>query len=133
MYLCINFSVNKIIMTGEPMHTASKERKGAMRSSYQLLSEKRSIHYASLSANYTALQIKNCSKSTSAFKVATMKNMDDFCYGGKPSCATTKLTLFAVSKDEWDAKEDTGKSMKNAFYVLQYAKRHLSGQRDIEQ
>ena len=34
---------------------------------------------------------------------------------------------FAVSKDEWDTKEDTGKSMKNALYVLRYAKRHLSG------
>ena len=29
---------------------------------------------------------------------------------------------FAVSKDEWDTKEDTGKSMKNALYILQYAK-----------
>ena len=37
---------------------------------------------------YTALQIKNCSKSTSAIKVATMKNMDNFCFEGKPSCAT---------------------------------------------
>ena len=44
---------------------------------------------------------------------------------GKPSHAITKLTLFAVSKDEWDTKEDTGKSMKNALYVLWYAKRHL--------
>ena len=40
-----------------------------------------------------------------------MKNTDDFRYEGKPSCATTKLTLFAVSKDEWDTKEDTGKSI----------------------
>ena len=37
---------------------------------------------------------------------------------------TTKSTLFAVSKDEWDTKEDTGKSMKNALYILRYAKRH---------
>ena len=37
------------------------------------------------------------------------------------------ISLFAVSKDEWDTKEDTGKSMKNALYVLQYAKRHLLG------
>ena len=29
---------------------------------------------------------------------------------------------FAVSKDEWDTKEDTGKSMKNALYVLRYVK-----------
>ena len=27
----------------------------------------------------------------------------------KPSHTTTKLTPFAVSKDEWDTKEDTGK------------------------
>jgi len=26
----------------------------------------------------------------------------------KPSCVTTKLTLFTVSKDEWNTKEDTG-------------------------
>ena len=45
------------------------------------------------------------------------KNTDDFCYEGKPSCAIAKSTLFAVSKDEWDTKEDTGKSMKNALYV----------------
>jgi len=36
-----------------------------------------------------------------------------------PSCATTKSTRLAVSKDEWDTNEDTGKSMKNALYVLQ--------------
>ena len=30
--------------------------------------------------------------------------------------------FFAVSKDEWDTKEDSGKSMKNALYVLWYAK-----------
>ena len=51
-----------------------------------------------------------------------MKNTDDFCYEGKPSRATTKSTLFAVSKDKSDTKEDTGKSMKNALYVLRYAK-----------
>ena len=30
-----------------------------------------------------------------------------------PSRTTTKLTLFTVSKDEGDTKEDTGKSIKN--------------------
>ena len=59
--------------------------------------------------------------------------MDNFHYEGKPSRATAKSTLFAVSKDEWDTKEDTGKSMKNALYVLRYAKRHLSGRSDVEQ
>ena len=37
----------------------------------------------------------------------------------KPSCGTSKLTLFAVSKD---TKEDTGKCMKNTLCILQYAK-----------
>jgi len=41
----------------------------------------------------------------------------------KPLCATTKLTLFTISKDEWNTKED---SLKNALDVLQYAKRHIS-------
>ena len=79
------------------------------------------------STRYTAVQIKNCLKSTSVIKIATMKNTDDFCYEGKPSRATAKSTPFTVSKDEWDTKKDTGKSMKNALYVLRYAKRHLSG------
>ena len=78
-------------------------------------------------------EFKNCLKSTSAIKIATVTNTDDFCYEGKPSCAIAKSTLFAVSKDEWDTEEDTGKSMKNALYVLRYAKRHLSGRSDIEQ
>ena len=70
----------------------------------------------------STVQIKNCLKSTSAIKIATMTNMDDFHYTeGKPSRAIAKSTLFAVSKVEWDTKEDTGKSMKNALYVLRYA------------
>ena len=85
------------------------------------------------STRYTAARIKNCLKSTSAIKIATMKNMDDFRYEGKPSRATAKLIPFAVSKDEWDTKEDTCKSIKSAMYVLRYAKRHLLGRNDIKQ
>jgi len=36
-----------------------------------------------------------------------------------------KLMLFTVSKDEWNTKEDTGKSLKNALHKLPFAKRHL--------
>ena len=78
-----------------------------------------------------ALRIKNCSKSTFVIEVATTKNTDNFCYEGKLSHATAKSTLFVVSKDEWDTKEDTGKSMKNALHILWYAKRHLSGRSDV--
>ena len=38
---------------------------------------------------------------------------------GKPSCATTKSTLFVIIKAEWNTKEDTGKLMKNALYICQ--------------
>ena len=79
------------------------------------------------SSRYTAIRIKNCLKSTSAIKIATMKNMDNFRFEGEPSCACAKSTPFPVSKNEWDTKEDTGKSMKNVLYVLRYAKRHLLG------
>ena len=114
-----------------------KERNGATCPSYinDCLKSEVSIMLCCrlCSACYTAVRIKNCSKSTSAIKVATVKNMDDFRYEGNPSRVTAKSTLFAVSKDEWDTKEDTGKFMKNALYVLQYAKRHLSGRNNIEQ
>ena len=82
---------------------------------------------------HAAVRIKDCLKSTSAIKIAAMKNTDDFRFEGKPSRARAKSTPFPISKDEWDTKEDTGKSMKNALYVLQYAKRHLSGRSDVEQ
>ena len=82
---------------------------------------------------YTAVRIKNCLKNTSAIKTATMKNTDNFHYEGKSSHVTTKSTPFTVSKDEWDTKEDTGKSMKNALYVLQYVKMHLSGRSNVKQ
>ena len=80
------------------------------------------------SNRYTAVRIKNCLKSASAIKIATMTDMDDFRYAeGKPSRAIAKSTLFVVSKDEWDTREDTGKSMKKALHVLRNTKRHLSG------
>ena len=114
-----------------------KERNGAMHPSYinyRLKSEVSIMLCCWLrSTRYTAVRIRNCLKSTSAIKIATMTNMDDFHYEGKPSHAIAKSTLFAVRKDEWDTKENIGKSMKNALYVLQYAKRLLSGQSGVEQ
>ena len=41
-------------------------------------------------------------------------------------------TPCAVSKDKWDTKEDTDKSLKHALYVLWYAKRHLSAKSNVE-
>ena len=46
---------------------------------------------------------------------------------GSHHVQTTKSMLFTVSKDEWNTKEDSVKSLKNTLDVLQYAKRHLLG------
>jgi len=46
---------------------------------------------------------------------------------GSRHVPTTKSTLFVESKDEWDTKEGTGKSIKNALHVQWYGKKHLSG------
>ena len=109
----------------------SKERNGAVRPSYinyHLKSEVSVMLRCWLcSTHHTAVQIKSCLKTTSAIKIVTMKSMDNFHYEGKPSHATVESALFAVSKNEWDTKEDTGKSMKNALYILWYAKRHFFG------
>ena len=39
----------------------------------------------------------------------------------KLSHAATKSMFFTVSKGEWNTKEDTSKSLKNALCILQYA------------
>jgi len=46
---------------------------------------------------------------------------------GSHHMPSTKSKLFVVSKEEWDTKEGTGKSMKNVFHVQRYGKGHLSG------
>ena len=113
-----------------PLQSTHTERKknGVVHPNYCLKSEVSiTLHCHLCSTCYTVVQIKNCSKSTSTINIATMINTANFHYEGKLSRATAKSTLFTVRKDEWDTKEDTGKSMKNVLYVLRYAKRHLSG------
>ena len=58
--------------------------------------------------SYTAVQVKSYSKNTSIIKVATVKNTDDFHY---EKGAIAKLTLFTISIDEWNTKEETCNSM----------------------
>jgi len=47
-----------------------------------------------------------------------------FCY----KMASIKSGPFAVSKDEWNTKEGTGKSLKNVLSTQQYGKRYLQYQ-----
>jgi len=63
---------------------------------YLLLSESE----ASI-VNYCILNLLHSQRSTSVIKVATLKNANDFRYTKKPLHATSKVTLFTVSKDEW--------------------------------
>ena len=88
-------------MTGEPMHAASEMvlRTPATYINYRLKNEVSfTLRCQLCSTRYTAFQIKNCLKSNSAIKIATMKNTDDFCYEGKPSRATTKSTTLLSAK-----------------------------------
>ena len=117
-----------------PLQSTHMKRKKWCRAPVHLKSEVSiTLHCQLCLTRYTAVQIKNCSKSTSANKIVTMKNTDNFHYKGKPSRATTKSKLFTVNKDEWDTKEDIGKFMKNALYILWYAKSHFSSQNNIKQ
>ena len=70
------------------------------------------------SIHYTAVRIKNCLKSTSAYQNSYDEKYGRFPFRGE--------AITCSRQDEWDTKEDTGKSMKNALYVLRYAKRHWS-------
>jgi len=107
---------------------------GAMRPSYHL---KPKYPLPSLSAMFDLLPSSTnqelfekhlCNKSSHYEKYRQF-----FITQRKPSHATTKLMLFPVSKDQWNTKEDTGKSLKNELHVLRCAKRHLSGWSDVEQ
>jgi len=69
--------------------------------SYRLTSE------ISFEYRCTAVQVKSYLKNTSVIKVVTIKITDNFCYKRKPLHASTKSTLFAVSKDKWNTKEYT--------------------------
>ena len=44
-----------------------------------------------------------------------------------------KSTSCVVSEKNWNTKDDKGKSMVRALYVLQLAKRHISAQSDVNQ
>ena len=93
----------------------------------------KSIHYASLSAMFNPLHSNTNQGLFEKYLCNQSNHYEKYGYERKPSCATAKSTLFTVSKDEWDTKEDTGKSMKNALYVLRYAKRHYWDRSNVKQ
>ena len=79
--------------------THAERRNGVAHPSYHLKSEVSIMLRCWLcSTRYTAVRIKNCLKSTSTIKIATMKNTNNFRYEGKPSCDTPKSTLLLSAK-----------------------------------
>ena len=115
-------------MTGEHAHTALKE---GMVPDLLLSSEcmpiteqcqvATTISFQLCSARYAALQAKEqyekclCNQSSHNGKLGHYKCREAIM---QRYCKSTPCT---VRKDKWDTKEDTGKSMKHALYVLQYA------------
>ena len=92
------------------------------------------LHFQLCSAHYTASQTKNSVTIISAINPVTMENMDDsrlqmYCMHR----GTANRHLGLVSKKKWDTKEDKGKSMMRALYVLRYSNRHILGRTDVEQ
>jgi len=93
-----------------------------------------SIHCPSLSAMFNSLCSSTnqelfekhlCNKSSHYEKYGRFK-------GSHHVQSPNYWTPFTVSKDEWNTKEDTGKSLKNALHLLRYAKRHLEATSDSE-
>jgi len=99
------------------MQTASKTSRTWV---HHLSSEKQSSHYASLPAAFNPLPP---SMDQEVFEKQLCNQSSQYekyiCYKEE----TTELTLFTVRKDEWNIKEGTGKSMKNALYRLWYTSR----------
>jgi len=62
-------------------------------------------------------------KRTFVIKVVTMKIKDDLMQA---------ITCLDTFRGEWYTKEGCAKSMKNALYVQQYGKRHLSGWSNVK-
>ena len=116
-------------MTGEPTHTASKER---------IVPEL--MFYLNVYPNYQLLAQPLCfvfsyaQPVTQHYKQRTVGELplnqtshhgkyglSPFTNIGKPLHYCI-LTPWAVSKKKWDTKEDKGKSVMCALYVPQYAK-----------
>jgi len=108
------------MMTGEPTQKVSRTP------IHQLLSERQSSHYASLPVVFNPLPNREvfekqlCNQSSQYEKDGKVQLQRGSHHMQSP-------LLYAVSKDEWNTKESTGKSMKNALHVLRYTKRHHSG------
>jgi len=91
-------------MAGELTHTASKEKNGTMCPIIPVFIQK--VKYPLSSIVSYPIKNQNCSKATSAVKVAIIKSIS-VTKGSYHVCLPNLL----ATKDEWETKEDTGKPM----------------------
>jgi len=87
------------------------------------------LHFQPCLICYTALWINNCLESSFIIKVTTMKNQMIFILKGTHHVLPPNQHVSLSAK-----MNDTlvSKSMKNALYVLWYAKRHILGWSDTK-
>ena len=95
------------------------------------------LRFQLCSARYIALQAKNSVRIVSAISLLTTENTDNshlqmYCREAMHR-ATANRHFRLSAKRNGTQKEDKGKSMMHALYVLRYAKRHVSGRSDVEQ
>jgi len=117
-----------LIITGEPIHIASKQLHACPTYVFIICKEDASLpvmfNPLCSSMNQQLFKKNFCNQSSH------YENCRRF--NGSHHVSTTKSTLFMVNKNEWYTKEGRGKSMKNALCVQRYGKRHLSGWSDVE-
>jgi len=119
----LKYSGIALLFTGESTHTASKHWHLAHH--LCVLSSEKKIFRCQL-YRYTAVRINSCLKELlQAKKPLWELRMRNWSHH-------VPTTLFMVSKNEWNTKEDPGKSIKNALYVQRHGKRHLSGWSDVK-
>jgi len=112
----IQYSSTALLLLGNPC--IPYQNNGTIRPSYiNCLKRRWPAMFNPLYSSMNQQLLKNTFYNQST----PMKIKDNFCSHHVP---TTKSTLYAVSKDEWDKKEGPGNSMKYALYVQQCGKRY---------
>ena len=112
-------------MTAEPQHTASKKMvPHSPAVNYHEISIMLHCHlcstcYTALYTNQELFEKHLCNQSI----IATMKNTAISVMKGGHHALPPNQKLFAVSKDEWDTKEDTGECIVHTAVC----QKHMSG------
>ena len=141
LYLFVYFFCN-VVMTGEPTHTVSRERMApelmfsSERASQLSITDSKAKWPLCIVFSHVQLIIQ-CYKQRTVLEVPLqyphkIRVISVYKHGNHTS-RYHESTPWTVSKKKWDTKVDKGKSMMHTLYVLWYAKRHVSGQSDIEQ